>query len=59
MMVEETIGIKELTKEEKIREIKSKLKSCEADLNGIFRGNAAIEQKKQILEEKLKELEKQ
>jgi len=52
------IGKKELTKEEKIREIKSKLKSCEADLRGIFRGNVAIEQKKQILEEKLRELEK-
>jgi len=56
-MVEEMIGIKELSKEEKVREIKSKLKSCQADLNGIFKGNAAIEQKKQILEEKLKELE--
>jgi len=57
-MVEEMIGMKEFSKEEKIREIKSKIKSCQADLNGIFRGNAAIEQKKQILEEKLKELEK-
>jgi len=56
-MTEETIGIKELSKEEKIREIKSKLKSCEADLRGIFKGNAAIEQKKQILEEKLKKIE--
>lgn len=57
-MAEEIIGRKELTKEEKIREIKSKINSCQADLNGIFRGNAAIEQKKQILEEKLGELEK-
>ena len=56
-MTEETIGIKELSKEEKIREIKSKIKSCQADLNGIFRGNSAIEQKKQILEEKLKKIE--
>lgn len=53
------IGKKELTKEEKIREIKSKIKSCQADLNGIFKGNAAIEQKKQILEDKLKALEKE
>jgi hypothetical protein len=57
-MEEEMIGKKELSKEEKIREIKSKLRSCEADLRGMFRGNAAIEHKKQILEEKLKELEK-
>jgi hypothetical protein len=57
-MAEEMIGTKELTEEEKIREIKSKIKSCKADLNGIFKGNSAIEQKKQILEEKLKELEK-
>ena len=55
--MEETIGIKELSKEEKIREIKSKIKSCQSDLNGIFRGNSAIEQKKQILEEKLKKIE--
>lgn len=58
-MTEEMIGKKELTKEEKIREIKSKIKSCQADLNGIFKGNAAIEQKKQILEDKLKALEKE
>jgi len=57
-MTEETIGIKELSKEEKIREIKSKIKSCEADLRGLFKGNSAIEQKKQILMDKLKELEK-
>ena len=49
----------ELTKEEKIRELQSKIKLCESDLKGIFRGNPVIEEKMKILKEQLEELKKQ
>ena len=50
---------KELTKEEKIRELQSKIRLCESDLNGIFRRNPVIEEKMKVLNEQLEELKKQ
>lgn len=47
------------TIDDKIADVKSKIRLCKYDLEGIFKGNPVIERKMQLLGERLAELEAQ